>query len=121
MTFRNLLIFIIGLYLLTSCATGQKGRVFQSGMASWYGEKFHGRQTASGEVYDMYALTAAHPKLPFGTMVYVKSKSSGNSVVVRVNDRGPFARNRIIDLSYAAAKKLGIIKIGEDEVEISLQ
>lgn len=84
------------------------GDVIAKGLASWYGEKFHGRRTASGERYDMHALTAAHKTLPFGSMVRVKSERTGKEVVVRINDRGPYARKRLIDLSGAAAAKLGI-------------
>lgn len=80
----------------------------EAGMASWYGPGFHGRRTASGERFDQYALTAAHPSLPFGTLVCVVSPKNGKSVVVRINDRGPFAKKRIIDLSQGAAQALGI-------------
>ena len=90
----------------------------QKGNASWYGKKFHGRLTANGEVYDMYGLTAAHKTLPFSTVVEVTHQKSGKTVQVRVNDRGPFAKDRIIDLSYGAAKKLGIIKTGTAPVRI---
>lgn len=81
---------------------------FQQGQASWYGPGFHNRLTANGERYDMNALTAAHKTLPFGTLVRVKSVSTGKSVVVRINDRGPYAKGRIIDLSRAAAEQLGV-------------
>ena len=90
----------------------------QSGVASWYGRRFHGRPTASGERYDMYAMTAAHPTLPFPSYVRVTSLENGRSVVVRINDRGPFVRGRIIDLSYAAASKLGYIDKGKVRVEV---
>lgn len=90
----------------------------ERGIASWYGEKFHGRKTASGEVYNMYDMTAAHKSLPLSTHVYVKNLSNGKSVVVKVNDRGPFIEGRIIDLSYAAAQKLGVIGPGTANVEI---
>ncbi len=90
----------------------------QRGIASWYGEKFHGRKTSSGEVYDMYKMTAAHKELPLPSYVRVVNVSNGREIVVRVNDRGPFHENRIIDLSYAAAKKLGIIAKGTGLVEI---
>lgn len=90
----------------------------QEGTASWYGKKFHGRKTSSGEVYDMYAMTAAHKSLPLPSYVQVKNLRNGRSVRVRVNDRGPFHGNRIIDLSYAAAAKLGIIKTGTGLVEV---
>ncbi|MBW1667462.1 MAG: septal ring lytic transglycosylase RlpA family protein [Deltaproteobacteria bacterium] len=91
----------------------------QYGRASWYGRKFHGRLTASGEVYNMHALTAAHKTLPLGTVVRVVNLTNGKSAVVRVNDRGPFVKNRIIDLSYAAAKKIGLVGPGVAEVKIT--
>lgn len=90
----------------------------QVGIASWYGKKFNGKKTASGEKFDMHKLTAAHRSLPFGTKVRVENLANGKVVVVRINDRGPFARGRIIDLSYAAAKKIGIIKAGCAKVKI---
>lgn len=90
----------------------------QHGLASWYGKRFHGRPTASGETYDMYAMTAAHPTLPIPSYVRVTHVGNGRSVVVRVNDRGPFHPGRIIDLSYAAALKLGYIQAGSAQVEI---
>ena len=84
----------------------------QTGIASWYGSKYHGRTCANGEKFDMYKLTAAHKSLPFGTRVRVTNLENNKSVVVRINDRGPFVRGRIIDLSYAAAKKIGMLKSG---------
>lgn len=81
---------------------------FQQGTASWYGPGFHNRLTANGERFDMHAMTAAHRTLPFGTMVLVKNPATGKSVTVRINDRGPYVKGRIIDLSRAAAQKLGI-------------
>lgn len=90
----------------------------QKGVASWYGRKFHGRRTSSGEVYDMYAMTAAHKTLPLGTWVRVKHRDTGREAVVRINDRGPFVHGRIIDLSYTAAKQLGIVGPGTGPVEI---
>lgn len=84
----------------------------QIGIASWYGPKFQGRRTSSGERFDMNQMTAAHKSLPFGTIVRVVDLKTQRSVVVRINDRGPFIPGRIIDLSYAAAKKLGIIGPG---------
>jgi rare lipoprotein A len=92
------------------------GRDLQRGMASWYGAGFHGRRTASGEKFDMHELTAAHPSLPFGTQVLVHSPRTGRDVVVRINDRGPYARGRVIDLSQAAATMLGIKARGHDTV-----
>jgi len=90
----------------------------QRGLASWYGRKFHGQRTSSGEIYDMYAMTAAHPTLPIPSYARVTSLASGRSVVVRVNDRGPFWPGRVIDLSYAAAWKLGYIEQGATMVEL---
>lgn len=90
----------------------------QKGIASWYGKKFHGRKTSSGEIYDMYAMTAAHKTLPLGTYVKVHRLDNGKETIVKVNDRGPFIRGRIIDLSYSAAKKIDIIGAGTARVEI---
>lgn len=84
------------------------GSAYQSGVASWYGGSFHGRKTANGETYDMWSLTAAHRSLPFGTRVRVTNTSNGDSVVVRINDRGPFVGGRVIDLSRAAADEIGM-------------
>lgn len=84
----------------------------QRGKASWYGRRHHGRKTASGERFDMHAMTAAHRKFPFGTRVRVTNLKNGRSVVVRINDRGPFGRGRIIDVSEAAARALGMIDAG---------
>ena len=92
----------------------------ETGHASWYGKKFHGRKTASGEVYDMFKLSAAHKTLPLPSYARVTNLSNRKSLIVRVNDRGPFGRPRIIDLSYAAAKQLDIIQHGSSQVEISL-
>lgn len=88
------------------------------GEASWYGKKFHGRKTSSGEVYDMYKMTAAHKTLPLPTYVRVRRIDTGETVVVRVNDRGPFLKGRIIDLSYAAAQRIGLVKLGKANVEV---
>lgn len=91
-----------------------------TGVASWYGKKFHGQKTSSGEPYDMYAMTAAHPTLPLPSYARVTNPANGKSVVVRVNDRGPFLHNRIMDLSYAAAWKLGYIGNGSARVTVEL-
>lgn len=88
------------------------------GIASWYGKKFHGQRTSSGETYDMYGMTAAHPTLPIPSYAKVTNVATGKSVVVRVNDRGPFLHDRVMDLSYTAAYKLGIINNGSSEVEV---
>jgi rare lipoprotein A len=90
----------------------------ERGVASWYGRKFHGQKTAIGETYDMYAMTAAHPTLPLPSYARVTNVATGRSVVVRVNDRGPFLHGRVIDLSYAAAHKVGIAGKGSGEVEV---
>ena len=90
----------------------------ERGVASWYGRKFHGEKTSTGETYDMYAMTAAHPTLPLPSYARVTNVASGRSVIVRVNDRGPFLHGRVIDLSYAAAAKLGIAQKGSGEVEV---
>jgi rare lipoprotein A len=92
----------------------------QRGVASWYGHPFHGRKTAIGERYDMRTMTAAHPTLPLPSYVRVTSLETGRTIIVRVNDRGPFAHGRIIDLSFAAAAKLGFTDRGVTPVEISL-
>lgn len=89
-----------------------RDRPIEQGIASWYGKRFHGRRTASGERYDMHALTAAHPSLPFGTRVEVRNLENGHNVVVRINDRGPAVSGRVIDVSYAAAQRLGIVQTG---------
>lgn len=90
----------------------------ERGIASWYGKKFHGRRTSSGESYDMYAMTAAHKSLPLPTYVQVTNLENGHDVIVKVNDRGPFHDNRIIDMSYAAANKLGMLGRGTALVEV---
>jgi rare lipoprotein A len=95
-------------------STGYKER----GISSWYGKKFHGRKTSNGETYNMYAMTAAHKTLPIPSYLQVINLDNGKSVVVRVNDRGPFHDNRIIDLSYAAASKLGFAQNGTGKVEL---
>jgi len=90
----------------------------QRGKASWYGKKFHGRKTANGEIYNMYAMTAAHKTLPLGTYVSVRNLNNDRKIEVRINDRGPFVRGRIIDLSYTGAKKLGVVGPGTAPVEV---
>ena len=101
-------------YFTLSSARGFTER----GIASWYGTKFHGRRTSSGEPYDMFQMTAAHKTLPLPTYVAVRNLATGHEVVVRVNDRGPFHEDRILDLSYAAAAKLGIARKGTGLVEV---
>ena len=95
-------------------------RAIGSGTASYYGAKFQGRRTASGEKFDMHAMTAAHRTLPFGTLVEVTNPRNGKSVTVRINDRGPFHGNRILDVSRAAATELGLIQRGSGTVELAL-
>ena len=94
------------------------GNFKERGIASWYGKKFNGEKTSSGETYDMYAMTAAHPTLPLPSYARVTNLANHKSVIVRVNDRGPFLNDRVIDLSYTAAYKLGIISDGSAEVEV---
>ncbi|MEF8822934.1 MAG: septal ring lytic transglycosylase RlpA family protein [Desulfohalobiaceae bacterium] len=96
---------------------GKEGFV-QRGVASWYGPGFHGQQTANGETYDMYALTAAHKQLPFDSRIRVTNLDNGEHVVVRINDRGPFRKQRVLDLSFAAAQELDIVDPGTARVRI---
>jgi rare lipoprotein A len=91
----------------------------EKGMASWYGKEFHGQKTASGETYDMHAITAAHKTLPLGTYVRVKNRNNNKELILRINDRGPFVKNRILDLSYTAAQKLCAIGPGTIPIEIA--
>lgn len=105
-------IAVTGLWNLT--------RYDQVGIASWYGEPFHGRRTSSGEPYDMSQLTAAHLTLPFGTIVLVTDLETGKSVVVKINDCGPYVEGRIIDLSFAAAEKLGMVRKGLAKVGLKV-
>lgn len=94
----------------------ETGKVIQSGRASWYGPGFHGRRTASGETFNTNEMTAAHRTLPFGTRVRVVNKKTGKSVVVRINDRGPYAHGRVIDLSRASAQAIGISGVAAVDV-----
>ena len=103
---------------LTAVASNSVSKFKQTGLASWYGRKFHGRKTASGETFNMNAMTAAHRSLPFNCYVKVTNKSNGKSVVVKVNDRGPFHGNRVLDLSYGAAKQIGLAQSGTGNVTI---
>jgi rare lipoprotein A len=122
----RLLIATLPLLLTIACSINRRpndgvsefGRPLERGVASWYGPGFHGRRTASGERYNMNDLTAAHPTLPFGTRLLVRNAATGQTVVVRVNDRGPFAKSRILDLSRAAAKEAGVYGPGTAYVEI---
>ena len=129
---------VLFLLVLTGCATSRAprldavpggvapdgrasptGRAPLTGQASWYGRQHHGKRTASGESYDMNKLTAAHRTLPLGTRVLVTNLDNGRTVEVRINDRGPFRRNRVIDLSYAAARQLGAV--GDGVIPVTLQ
>jgi len=129
-------LLIIVFFLLTACSPGRrvvyerrtpppekreirKGEV-QYGVASWYGADFHGKSTSSGEVYDMYQLTCAHQTLPLGTMVMVTNVENGRSLELKVNDRGPFVKERIIDVSYAAAQMLGMWEKGTASVKVEV-
>jgi rare lipoprotein A len=127
---RFILISIIG-FLVFGCArstahmrtTGGQGVSAGKtwyGMASWYGRTFDGRRTASGEIFDMHKYTAAHRTLPFGTRVRVTNPRTGRHTTVRINDRGPFKSGREIDLSYAAARDIGILKTGVEQVRIEI-
>jgi rare lipoprotein A len=114
---------ITSLLGLSDCATTRPtaGRPApEVGVASYYGKAFHGRRTANGETYDMHALTAAHPSLPFGSRVRVTSLANGRSVVVRINDRGPHVKGRVIDLSHKAAKELGFLDRGTTKVRVEV-
>ena len=114
------------LLFLTSCVSISQGPrawedpLGEQGLASWYGHPYHGRRTSSGEVYDMYQLTAAHREIPLGSWVEVINLTNGRSLTVRVNDRGPFVDGRIIDLSYASAQLLGIVGPGTAPVRVRL-
>ena len=109
---------------LAGCATNRyqppKPSDTVRGMASWYGKDFHGKPTANGEIYDMYGITAAHRELPLGTVVDVTHLDNGRKIRVRINDRGPFIRGRILDLSYGAAQKLDMVNEGVARVEIRI-
>jgi len=110
------------LFVAYACATTAPPPVQQPeimhGVASWYGQEFAGRTTANGEIFDPLLLTAAHRTLPFGTILDVKNSKSGRVVRVRVNDRGPFVGNRMIDLSYAAAQQIGLVEAGSGDVDV---
>lgn len=121
---RPLFIFITAI-IISSCtlpvykAPYAAGYV-ERGIASWYGGEFHGRPTSSGEIYDMYSNTAAHKLIPLGTIAKVTNLENGQSVVVKINDRGPFVEGRIIDLSYSAASEIGMVNRGLANVEIEI-
>lgn len=120
---KQALLLLLALLALFGCAGVSErvpGDVYQVGIASWYGSDFHGRPTASGEIYDMYDMTAAHRTLPLGTMVEVENLANGRRAKVTVNDRGPFIEGRVIDLSYAGAKEVDIVDAGTAKVALRL-
>ena len=122
--------WLISIAVLAACSSSgvdvepdsgfRKKGYSEKGEASWYGQPFHGRRTANGEVYDMNGISAAHKKLAFGTRVRVENLDNGADLVVRINDRGPFVRGRIIDLSYGAAKQLGMAEAGVVPVRLTV-
>ncbi len=127
--YYKILLFTVCGFLLSSCgmtrrgadlSTSEEKRALENGVASWYGPNFHGKLTANGEVYDMNGVSAAHRTLPFGTILLVENLDNGKTVQVRVNDRGPYAKNRIIDLSKGAAEKIDMIGPGTARVRLYL-
>ena len=115
-------LYVIGTVVIVSVAVlfSFFGPYYETGIASWYGPGFHGNLTANGEVYDMNGISAAHKTLPFGTIVRVIDRETGHSIVVRINDRGPFIEGRIIDLSKGAAEELGMVERGIIEVGLRI-
>jgi rare lipoprotein A len=111
---------LVVLLLCPGCVRRVWGGYAERGIASWYGNEHHGRRTASGEVFDQWAMTAAHKTLPFDTIVLVKNRADGRTVRVRITDRGPFVRGRIIDLSKGAAVELGMLEEGIAPVRIEV-
>jgi len=103
-----------------SGATDQPATVAEAGIASYYGAEYHGKRTASGEIYDMHQLTAAHPRYAFGTRVKVTHSGNSRSVIVRINERGPFSKGRVIDLSQSAAEELKMVKSGLAQVKLEI-
>ena len=118
--FEKKILLLTLLLLSLSTSTYAKNKKIQIGKGSWYGKQFQGKLTANGERYNMYDFTAAHRTFPFNSMVKVTNLKNGRSVIVRVNDRGPYHGGRIIDLSYLAAKKLGYVKKGVAKLKIQL-
>ncbi len=128
----QLVVFCLLLLFLTACSPFKKKVSYQpfepagnlhyreTGVASWYGEEFHGRQTANGEIYDMFAMTAAHRTLPFNAWVTVTNRENGKKTEVRINDRGPFLHDRIIDLSQSGAREIGILATGTAPVILEI-
>ncbi|MGB9721023.1 MAG: septal ring lytic transglycosylase RlpA family protein [bacterium] len=113
---------MVALFLISCCCItgGAQTHIIDYGLASYYGDEFHGKKTASGEIYNKWDYTCAHKTLNFGTRLKVTNIENKKSVIVRVNDRGPFAKNRIIDLSYAAAKEIDLITKGVIRVKIEV-
>jgi rare lipoprotein A len=118
---------VLSFWLLISCSSSPPKPTYfpgyplgyvERGMASWYGPGFHGNKTANGERYDMHKLTAAHRTLPLGSVAVIRSTNTGRQVTVRINDRGPFAKGRVLDLSLASAQALGMVGHGTDEIEL---
>jgi rare lipoprotein A len=127
--FSGKMLFLFLLLLLAACAPkreviyeplgdGRSFRYKEIGIASWYGKEYHGRKTSNGEVYNMYAMTAAHPTLPFHTLVRVTNLENGKKVELRINDRGPFVEERVIDLSYTGAQKIDMLGAGTAKVAV---
>ncbi|HZJ95312.1 MAG TPA: septal ring lytic transglycosylase RlpA family protein [Thiopseudomonas sp.] len=116
----RLCLLFVSLALLGACSTQRSSAAVISGQASWYGAQHHGKTTASGEPFNQHALTAAHRSLAFGTRVKVTNTLNNQSVTVRINDRGPYSKGRIIDLSRAAAKKINIINTGVAPVHLQV-
>lgn len=116
---RVVVFFLVAIVFVGCVASRNAHGYYQIGYASWYGREYHGRLTASGERFNMRRISAAHPTLPFGTRVRVTNLENGRSVVLRVNDRGPFKKRRIIDLSWGAARRLGMVEQGV--VRVGLQ
>ncbi|MEX0844129.1 MAG: septal ring lytic transglycosylase RlpA family protein [Balneolaceae bacterium] len=123
------MLFVVSAILLSACGVSKRGADFsksenakalENGMASWYGPNFHGKLTANGETYDMNGVSAAHRTLPFGTILLVENLDNGKTVQVRINDRGPYAKDRIIDLSKAAAEQVDMIGPGTARVRLYL-
>ncbi|HET8865072.1 MAG TPA: septal ring lytic transglycosylase RlpA family protein [Gracilimonas sp.] len=122
---KKLLILSVLIVYLASCDlissnNNEEGCFIQTGIASWYGEDYHGSLTANGEIYDMESMTAAHKRLPFNSIVRVKNLENGVNVIVRINNRGPFVEGRVIDLSRKAAREIGIITEGLADVDLYL-
>lgn len=116
---KQLLLFAFLLVFFGGCVSS-RAMVFETGTASWYGPNFHGKKTANGETYNQNDLTAAHKTLPFNTVVRVHNLDNGKSVTVRINDRGPYADNRVIDLSFAAAQRIEMVNAGLARVRIEV-